>query len=164
MRLDILRTAAVLLLAVPLIGAERPGGLEGRWRLVEQRFGSGQADLVLAEAPPRIEFARIGGRLAGSLWSGPDSSKAIPWPAFTTHDGGLPLRIRELSFSPDGRRVRAVYRVRRAAGGGEFVEVAEEYEALEDGKALEGTVRVTALEEGKPQGSYLLRRRFEREP
>jgi hypothetical protein len=44
------------------------------------------------------------------------------------------------------------------------LEVVEEYRVAEGGRYLEGSVRVAFVRDGEARGSYVLHRRFEREP
>lgn len=139
--------------------------LEGRWKLVEQRYGTGGANLASIEAPVRLEFYLEGPGLAGRIWVAGGRSKALPWPAFVSEDGApLPVQIQRSLFGAGNNLARAEYRVALPSQGGEVLEIVEVYRVLEGGAALTGTVTVTSLKRGKPQGAYLLHRRFEREP
>jgi len=138
--------------------------LEGRWKLVEQRYGSGSANLVSIEAPLRLEFSVSGGRLIGRVWAAGDRSKALGWPALLTDHGPHPIEIREVSIQPGSNLARAVYRVQPSSPDADALEITEEYRMVEGGTVLLGTVTVTALEKENPAGSYRLHRRFVREP
>jgi hypothetical protein len=138
--------------------------LEGRWKLVEQRYGSSGANLISIEAPLRLEFTVSGGRLVGRIWAAEDRSKPLPWPALLTDHGRHPIEIREVSIQPGSNLARAVYRVQPGSPDGDVLEVTEEYRLAEGGTVLLGTVTVTAFEKENPAGSYKLHRRFVREP
>lgn len=158
-----LRAAATLGMLLCLAALPAPS-LEGRWKLVEQRYGSGSANLVSIEAPLRLEFFVSGGRLAGRIWMAEERSKALAWPAFPTEHGPHPIEIRQLSIQPLNNLARAVYRIAPASADGDVLEIAEEYRMAEGGAVLLGTVTVTAFEKDIATGSYTLNRKFERVP
>jgi len=164
MNISIRRAAAVLLVA--LSGASGLGAatLEGRWRLVEQRVGAGEANLASADTPLSLEFHLSGSSLAGRIWTAEKKPRAFPWPSFVSDNTPLPLRQVQVAISAASDAARASYRVPARAEGDPDLEVEEEYRLADEGRALVGTVRITSLEGGKPAGSYLLHRRFEREP
>jgi hypothetical protein len=138
--------------------------LEGRWKLVEQRYGSSGANLITIETPLRLEFTVSGGRLIGRIWAANDRSKALDWPALQTEHGPHPIEIRQVSIQPSINLARAVYRVPPSSPDGDVLEITEEYRLAEGGSVLLGSVTITALAKEKPAGSYTLQRRFEREP
>jgi len=138
--------------------------LEGRWKLVEQRYGSSGANLISIEAPPRLEFTVSGGRLIGRIWAANDRSKSFDWPALQTEHGQRRIEIRQVSIQPGNNLARAVYRVPPSSPDGDVLEITEEYRLAEGGSVLLGTVTITALVKENPAGSYTLQRRFEREP
>ena len=70
----------------------------------------------------------------------------------------------QVLISAGSDTARAAYRVLASAEGEPVLLVEEEYRLAEGGRALIGTVKITSLEGGKPAGSYLLHRRFEKEP
>ncbi len=160
-----IRRAAVLLL-VALFGVSILGAatLEGRWRLVEQHVGDGKANLASADTPLRLEFYLSGASLAGRIWTAEKKPRATPWPSFLSDGTLVPIRSAQVVFSVAGDAARASYRVPSRVRGDPDLEVEEEYRLVEEGRALLGTVRITSLEDGKPAGSYLLHRRFEKEP
>lgn len=159
-----LRGAVAALASLLSLAALPIPTLEGRWRLVEQRYGSGSANLASVEAPVRLEFFVSGARLSGRIWARGESSKSLPWPALLTDHGPHPLVIRQVLFHPGNDRVRAVYRTRPSSPEGDVFEIAEEYRLAEGGTALLGTVTVSSVAPGGVSGSYILERRFEREP
>ncbi|HEV8375639.1 MAG TPA: hypothetical protein VGR38_05320, partial [Candidatus Polarisedimenticolia bacterium] len=69
-----------------------------------------------------------------------------------------------VTILPESNLARAVYRIRPVSPEGEVVEVVEEYRMSQEGALLIGTVRVSAIGDAGPGGSYVLHRRFEREP
>jgi hypothetical protein len=138
--------------------------VEGRWILVEQHYGKGRSDLAPAEQPVKLRFAREGGELVGRIWVGDDESKAVGWPAMAVRGEPVPARVRARSDSSQLDRVRVEYSVEPSPGDGLVLEIVEEYRLVDDGRALEGSVRVAFVRGGEPRGSYVLHRRFEREP
>lgn len=139
------------------------GTLEGRWLLVEQTYGSGRSNLVKDEEPLRLEFFREGGGLVARAWFGDGSDGVMPWPSLLTGDGA-DVRVEAIVIASRENHVRARYRTAPAPGEETALEIVEEYRVDEDGKSLTGTVTVSAVRAGEPGGSYVLHRRFEREP
>ena len=135
----------------------------GRWKLAEQVYGSGKANLAAMGAPVRLEFLVSGGRLTGRIWAGDDASSALPWPALLTEHGPRPLEIRQIVIAPGSDRVTAVCRTKSGSPDEEVYEVAEEYRLSEAGAVLLGTVTIRAVGPDGSGGSYVLHRRFERE-
>jgi hypothetical protein len=156
--------ALAILTGVFLLAAAPARTLEGRWKLVEQRFGSGNANLAPIEAPVRLEFYLSYGRLAGRIWAGEDTSKALSWPAMLTEHGPHPVDIRQIAIDPASNLARAVYRPHPSSPDGEVLEIVEEYRVVEGGSILQGSVTIRSLGPGDSTGSYLLVRRFTREP
>ena len=161
---SVLHGATAALTILFCLAASPAPTLEGRWNLVEQRYGSGSANLVSIEAPLRLEFSVSGGRLVGRVWPAEQRSKALSWPALLTEHGPHPIEIRQVNIQAGANLARAVYRVQPSAPGGDVLEIVEEYRIAGGGTELLGTVTVTALADGQPAGSYTLQRRFEREP
>jgi hypothetical protein len=156
---------AIAALSVVLCLAALPAPtLQGIWKLVEQRYGSGSANLISIEAPLRLEFSVSGGRLVGRIWVAEDRSKALPWPALLTDHGPHPIEVREVSIQPGSNLARTVYRVQPSSPDADALEITEEYRMVEGGTVLLGTVTVTALKKENPAGSYRVHRRFVREP
>src|SRR2546426_319506 len=108
------RSAATLLAILLGIPALQAATLEGRWKLVEERAGSGRANRVSPEAPLRLEFFLAGAALEGRVWTAENPSRAFPWPSFGTDRGPLPIQIESRSIAPAGDAARAVYRTRNA--------------------------------------------------
>jgi hypothetical protein len=155
--------ALAILTGAFLLAAAPAPTLEGRWKLVEQRYGSGNANLAAIEAPVRLEFFLANGRLAGRIWSGEDPTKALSWPAMPTEHGPHPVDIRQIAIDPATNLARAVYRPHPSSPEGELLEIVEEYRVVEGGSILQGSVTIRSLGPGKSSGSYVLQRRFERE-
>jgi len=164
MNISIRWAAAVLLVA--LFGASGLGAatLEGRWRLVEQRVGTGEANQASADTPLRLEFYLSGASLAGRIWTAEKRPRAFPWPSFLPDNVALPVRPVQVTISAVGDTARAIYRVHASEEGYPILQVEEEYRLAEGGRALIGTVKITSLKGGEPAGSYLLHRRFEKDP
>jgi hypothetical protein len=93
-----------------------------------------------------------------------DSPEKRPWPAFLTDSGPLAVEALERVEDDASCRLRARYRVRPSDDL--TLDIVEEYRCAEDGKALVGTYTVAFLAGNAlvPRGSYVLHRRFEREP
>ena len=161
-----LRTLAIGLLSVLLTApALLAGPLEGRWKLVEQTYGSGAANLVRAtEAPLQLEFVREDGILKGKVWSGDERARALDWPAVLSDTGAQPIEVEQVRIAPGEDRAEAHYRAGPGPNDGRVVEFVEEYRIAEDGRALVGTVNVKLTRDGEPGGSYVIHRRFERMP
>jgi len=163
-------TRYIAILGIALVGlcgsaqVLAAGTLEGRWELVEQHYGEGKANQAPREEPVWLEFSHDGEKLNASIWAGTSRSQAVPWPALAIGDDRRPVRVEETSTGPLLDRIRAVYTVEPAPGDGTVLEIVETYRLADDGKALEGTVTVSFFRDGKPRGSYVLHRRFERRP
>ncbi len=142
--------------ATPVAG-ESP--LEGRWLLVAESYGSGQSNRAPLTQPFRLEFFREGPRLAGRVWFGDAKAQAVPWPSL----GLVPLDADEVVVGPGEDRVSVRYRARHA-GDETVLEITEEYRVTSGGATLLGTVTVALLRGTEPAGSYVLERRFRREP
>jgi hypothetical protein len=152
--------AASALLAAPA----RAGSPEGLWRLEEQRYGTGAANLAPADEPVWLEIMREGAGLTARIWAGEDRSLALPWPAFVADRGPLPVEVLERHLDPVDGAVRARYRVRPALDPGDdlVLEVVEQYLVAPDGDTLTGTLTVTFHRQEETRGSYVLHRRFRR--
>lgn len=150
--------------------ASAGSSIEGRWRLVEQHYGSGRGNLAAPEAPLRLDLSREGGRLSGLVWAGEDRSKALPWPSFLFDGRPAEVEVTERAVLDEGARVRVAYSVRPVARDPLFLEIVEDYAVSQGGRELAGTLTVRFLRTGEgataaaDRGSYTLHRRFEREP
>jgi hypothetical protein len=158
------RGAVAALMALLGLAAAPSPTLVGKWKLVEQRYGSGNANLASLDAPVRLEFFASGGRLVGRIWAGEDPTRALQWPALLTEHGAHPLDIRQITIDPGANLARAVYRPRPSSPDGEPLEIVEEYRVAEEGAALLGTVTIRSLGSGGTTASYVLKRRFEKIP
>ncbi len=145
--------------------ANRPG-LEGRWVLVEQGYGKGHTDLTDADRPLWLEVLRADGELAARIQHGDDAAGKRDWPAWVAGDEPLPATVRRRSLDADRGVLEARYEVRPSAGDDVVLEVTESYRLVEDGTALVGSVEVKFVSgsTGEAKGSYILTRRFERQP
>jgi hypothetical protein len=156
----------VFLLSGLLLAAASAGtgaGLEGRWRLVEQTYEGGSANLATPEAPVRLEFTRDGGRLSGRIWAGGDDSQADKWPAFRADAG--PVAVRENARTEDegAGMIEVRYTVQPSDADDLVLAVVERYVLGADGQSLAGTMTVTFTGGETPRGGFTLHRRFERE-
>jgi len=154
---------AVAAVGLGCFGFADAGSLEGRWRLTEQTYGSGLSNLADDEAPLRLEFFREGDALAARVWFGDGSDGVFRWPSLLV-GGGAEVRVEEIVFAPRANEVRVRYRSVSAPGEETGLEIVEAYRVSDDGRSLTGTVTVSRLREDGPGGSYVLHRRFEREP
>jgi hypothetical protein len=139
------------------------GPLEGRWVLVEETYGTGGLNLMRQKPPQTIEFVREGGRLEGRTRIRPDGPEG-PWPAFFVDAADEPLDVHEVWISPTEDEVRARYRTPAVRDDKVRLDIVEEYSLSEEGDSLVGTVTVTFLSHGGTRGSFVLHRRFERQP
>ncbi len=158
------RFSGFLALAALVVAAASAGGtIEGRWRLVEQSYGAGRANLADRDTPLRIEFRREGGRLVGRTWIDGANGAVLRWPALP---GGPTVEVLEIDLARDEGQVRARYRTESAPGEEGSLEIVESYRVSEDGGTLSGSVSVTLLrgDGWESGGSYTLHRRFVREP
>ena len=158
------RGAVAALMALLGLAAVPSPTLVGKWKLVEQRYGSGNANLASLEASVRLEFFASEGRLVGRIWAGEDPAKALAWPALLMEHGPHPVDIRQITIDPGANLARAVYRPRPSSPDGEALEIVEEYRVAEGGAALLGTVTVRSLGAEGAAASYVLKRRFEKAP
>jgi hypothetical protein len=139
------------------------GHLVGRFKLIDQTYEGGQANIAVAETPVHVEFTLEGGRLAGRIWAGGDDSKADSWPAFRSDAG--PLAVREISRTEDdgAGAIEVRYTVQPSADDDLVLDVTERYQLSADGNSLAGTMRVSFTGGDTNRGGYTLHRRFERE-
>jgi hypothetical protein len=156
--------ATALVLSSSAVAAPAPGSLEGRWLLVEQRYGKGEADHASTDQPVRLEFVRDGGTVAGTIRAGSGESVAARWPAMVVDGEPQEIRVEEYRTGRDSEWVRASYTVPPRPGDDLMLKVVEEYRVSTGGKELVGTVTVSFMRDGEPRGSYVLHRRFERQP
>lgn len=157
---------AVALASAAAAAAPLPSSvsIEGRWRLVEQHYAKGEANLAFADAPVRLEFAREGAGWTGRIWAGEDRANAVPWPAFVTDDGSVPVELVERSQDSALGSVTVRYRVRPSPTDDLVLDITESYAVSPSGGDLEGTMTVRFTGGTANRGGFELRRRFEREP
>jgi hypothetical protein len=146
------------------VAAPAAGTLEGRWLLVEQHYGKGHADQATKDQPVRLEFVRDGGTLAGRIWAGSEEAVAERWPAMVVDGEPREIRIDEYRTGRDSEWVRATYTVPPRPGDDLVLKIVEEYRVAAEGRELVGTATVSFIRDGEPRGSYVLHRRFERQP
>lgn len=159
----------LLAAALPAPGAGPGGGsaraLDGSWRLIEQRYAGGAANLAFDEAPVRLQFATGKEGTTGLISAGEGAaSAALPWPAFPNDEGPLPVTVLDRSLDPAKSEVRAHYRVRPSPSDDLTLDVEERYAVSEDGRFLVGDMTVRFRQGEADRGSFTLHRRFEREP
>jgi hypothetical protein len=133
----------------------------GEWKLVEQTYGRGQANLVTGEPTLVLEFAPRGVEIEAVVRGGEPDAPGLSWPRFAA-GAGRPIHVAERQVAADGARAR--YRVDPAPGDDLTLEVEEDYRLTEGGRALVGTVRVRFWRDGQERGGYTLERRFEKLP
>ena len=85
------------------------------------------------------------------------------WPAFLDASGPLPVTPLAVVVDPAAGTAEARYLVGQDPVGGLQLEVVERYALSEDGTTLSGNVTVTFVRDGRTEGSFELRRRFERD-
>jgi len=154
--------ALALSTAAPVVAASGET-VAGRWRLVEQTFGRGKAELVGGPPALHLEFSRVAGAVAGKVWTSGREAHAVEWPSLFADHEPAPVRVVERAGSESGDRVLARYEARDPADAQATLEITEDYRLVEDGAALVGTVTVRLRHDGRDAGEYVLRRRFERE-
>ena len=138
--------------------------LEGRWRLVQQHYGEGEANQAIADLPIRLEFLRDRGNLVGRVRIGEAEAPARDWPALEIAGETRTVLLQERRFDETTGEVLARYRLQPAPGDGLVLEITERYRLGGDGQSLVGTVEVDFMRDGERRGGYVLRRRFAREP
>lgn len=155
---------ATVLACLPAGSAVQAGSVLGEWRLIEQTYGEGKSNLIKDDAPPvRIEFFRRGPEIQARIRAGGKDADRLAWPRFVS-DLARGVHVEEQRFSSTEDRVRVRYRVDPSPGDDLVLVVTEEYAVAEEGRALVGTVRVEFRRGGEERGSYLLHRRFVKEP
>jgi hypothetical protein len=110
-----------------------------------------------------MEFSLEEGRLAGRIWAGDDAVNALPWPAFVTDAGPLPVEILGRAQDISGGSAEVHYLVRPSTQDDLVLDVVERYEVSEDGRSLTGIVRVRFTGGEANRGGFTLHRRFEAE-
>jgi hypothetical protein len=155
----ILLTGLLAALGTPGLAADPPATLEGRWVLVEESYGEGSKNLTADDNRVWIEFE--GSR--AETWLHDPSGSGHEWPAFVDAGGPLPVTPLAVVVDPAAGTAEARYLVSQDPVGGLQLEVVERYALSEDGSALSGNVSVTFVRDGKTEGSFELRRRFERD-
>ena len=150
------------LLVVSALSVVHAGTIEGRWRLVEQTYGSDGADLA---ASLRLEFSRAASGLVGTVWPEDDRSAGAPWPAiFSEGKARVVVDVREIAVTATGDGVRATYAAALPHDPDAELVITEVYRVGSDNETMSGTVTVRILREGRSAGAYTLQRRFERIP
>jgi hypothetical protein len=154
-----------LLSFLPLAAlAAPPSSIEGRWTLVHQSYGRGDANLAETDRPLRLEFAREGAGLSARIWVGDERAEARSWPAWVVEGEALPLEIKQWDVESAAGTVTARYQVQPSQSGKTILDVVEAYHLDKESQELVGAVTVTFLADGEKRGSYVLHRRFERRP
>jgi len=161
------RIAAALLLLTLVFGGAgvlAAPGLEGRWMLAGQSRGAQRGQLAAPDAPFSLEFVRRGVGLVCLVRPGGPSQPALAWPAAPTGMGPAAITIHEMEIDGARGTVMARYTLRPSSSASRRMEITERYVLSADGRTLEGTATVSAVEEDGPAGSYVLHRLFERLP
>jgi hypothetical protein len=158
--------ASLFVLVVVVAHAEPRAidGLDGRWVLAEQTYGRGASNLAERAPDLHLDVAVDLDRADVKVWSGGEVRRALPWPAVVA--GGTPARLDVLEKSVDAGqgKLRTSYRIRPPTEDGLTLDILEQYSLTDDGESLEGTVTVRMTRRGEPRGSFVLHRRFVREP
>jgi hypothetical protein len=153
-----------LLLAASQSPAASAGTIEGRWRLVEQTYGTDGSDLMRSATPVRLEFTRGASGTRGRVWTKDDEADGKPWPVLPLAATTARMRSSKVEVTPAADRVQASYSVVVPEDPELVLEIVEAYEIGDDDATLTGTVTVGVIRGGEPAGSYTLHRRFERQP
>jgi hypothetical protein len=156
--------AAASATAPPEAAAGAQAQVVGRWKLVEQRYGGGQANLADTERPVFLELEPGTAGLAGKIWAGDDPREARDWPAYVTDSGALPVEVLNRTEDLACPAVEVHYLVRPVPEEDLVLEITEHYDAADDGKTLVGWMRVTFTGGDRNRGNYVLQRRWERQP
>lgn len=136
------------------------GTVDGRWRLVEQRYGEGSGNLGGLDREIRLV---VGGAPDGS-GIGLLAGEAFPWPSWVVDTGPARVEILERRLDRALGSLSARYLVDAVAGDPLVLEVEERYTLDAAGDALQGEVRVRFRYDGENRGGFTVHRRFEREP
>ena len=150
----------LVVVCVLLVTPVAAQSLEGRWLMVEQFYGDGQANIVDKELPLYLEFTPDGDGWSVLVWPGDDRDKAVDWPAHVTRHGIQSVEVLEREVLDGGRGIRAKYELPPKGGG--VVVIEEKYSLDPSGEFLTGKASVNILKNGEDKGSYVLNRRFER--
>ena len=157
-------TVASSTTAPPEAAAGALAQVVGRWKLVEQRYGGGQANLADTERPVFLELEPETAGLAGKIWAGDDPGEARDWPAYLTDRGALPVEVLNRTEDLACPAVEVHYLVRPVPDDDLVLEITEHYDATDDGRTLVGWMRVTFTGGDRNRGNYILQRRWERQP
>lgn len=153
--------APILLILLGLLATPAAAeSLEGRWLMIEQYYGDGQANIVDKELPLYLEFTPEGDGWSVLVWPGDDRDKAVEWPAHVTRHGIRSVEVLEREVLGDGGGIRAKYELPPKGGGSVVID--EKYSLDPSGKYLTGKATVQIFKDGEGKGSYVLNRRFER--
>jgi len=156
---------AVLVMVQPALASDLPGSIEGQWTLVHQTYGEGDWNLAGLDRPVHLEILLARGAPQVRIWAGADKAAALPWPAWVADTEPRPLTLMERTLDPAAGLLRARYRITPTdSNDGLVLEIEENYKVTRDGAVdvMIGKLIVRFIREGKPRGSYVLHRRFER--
>jgi len=134
--------------------------LEGRWLMIEQYYGDGQANIADKELPLFLEFTPEGDGWSVLVWPGDDRDKAVGWPAHVTSHGIRPVEVLEREVLDGGSGIRVKYELPPQGEGTVVIE--EKYSLDLSGEHLTGKATVHILKNGEDKGTYVLTRTFER--
>jgi hypothetical protein len=162
MRIRVLAVAAVALTAIAALPALSADTLEGVWRLAEQTYARGEADLAGRVERQHLEIRSGLGGPEVRIWTGDDARRAVGWPAVLVGGDPVAIEVRDVSVDPLAGALRADYVVDPEVEGGQRVEVTEEYRYDPDGDALVGTATFRMIRADGSRGGYVLHRRYER--
>jgi len=157
-------TAASSATAPPEAAPGAQAQVAGRWKLVEQRYGGGEANLADTERPVFLELEPGTTGFTGKIWAGDDPAEARDWPVYVTDSGALPVEVLNRAEDLACPAVEVHYLVRPVPDDNLVLEITEHYDATDDGKALVGWMRVTFTGGERNRGNYILQRRWERQP
>jgi len=158
--------ASLLVLLAVGAHAEAPpeGALLGRWVLAEQTYQKGGSNLARRSPDLHLDVSVDLNLTEVKIWSGRDARSARPWPAVVA--GGTAAQIEVLEKTVDDKtgKLRTHYLIHPPDEDGLTVDILEVYTLARDAESLNGTVTVKLSRGDRPRGSYVLHRRFVREP
>lgn len=157
------RAFALLAIVALLATGAQAADVLGEWKLVEQSYGKGQANLVDPSEPAlHVAFARNGGNVQGSVRVGSQREQSYSWPS-VANDGSRTIQIEEIRLRSNDQQIFARYKVDPSPGDDLVLRITESYELSPAGDTLTGTVLVEFIRDGNDRGSYTMHRTFERQ-
>jgi hypothetical protein len=156
---------ALALLALA-IHAESPaeGSLRGLWVLAEQTYQKSGSNLARRSPELHLDVSVDLNLTEVKVWSGNDARTARSWPAVLAGETAAQIEMLEKTVDVKTGNLRTHYRIHPPDEDGLTVDILEVYALEPDGESLNGTLTVKLSRGDQPRGSYVLHRRFVREP